>query len=311
MKIVKKLRLDKRSGSRFTLFIFLILAASLVIKAAQWHPIGNTRQLNISGMALVENTAQGTIFIVVHDNKKKKERRAGMIKVSQLNPPQYIPLEWLGTDLPVDLEAITAIAELPNNFMTLTSAGQLYHLELNQSANSVKVIKSLETPSIPSGSNFEGFTLQKIGGKQLAVWAERGENEKPGTIYWSLFDLSTYSFAATESSSIKVPFPNANVRHISDLKVDGQGRIFISSAADPGDDGPFASAVYQAGNFSFDDASRIILHQPGGLAQVFTIETRKIEAFEIMPGEQERMVFGTDDENLGSAIYIDWKTLGQ
>lgn len=295
-------------------FIYgLILAFSIIFtgqstgKAAEWQSIGSGRQVNISGMALVENTAQQTVFIVVHDNKKKKEKRAGIIRIGDRNAPQYMPLEWLGKEIPVDLEAISAISGMPNNFMTLTSAGKIYHIELDQNNNSIRVIKSFDAPSIPAGSNFEGFALQKIGDNQLAVWAERGENEKPGTLFWSRFETATYTFTQTGSATIKVPYPSAHVRHISDIKVDRQGRVFISSAADPGDDGPFASAVYLAGNFNLDDPSRIVLDQSVSLSQVFSVNNRKIEAFEIIPGEKEKMAFGTDDENLGSAVYTGWQ----
>jgi hypothetical protein len=292
-----------------TLLISFISIISFQIKANEWHSIGNSREINISGMALVENNARETVFIVVHDNKKKKQKRAGIIKIANGNKPFYMPLEWLSKDLPVDLEAVTAIKGKPNNFMALTSAGKVYHIELNQNNNSVRVINSFNAPSIPSGSNFEGFTLQKIGDTQIAIWAERGEDTKPATIFWSKFDLNTYTFSKTESTQLKVAFPNTNVRHISDLKADSAGKIYISSAADAGNDGPFASAVYLAGNFILDNSSQITWNQSTELPRIFSIENRKIEAFEIIPGEKEKMVFGTDDENLGSAIYIDWQKL--
>ena len=178
---------------------------------------------------------------------------------------------------------------------------------LDPNNNSIRVIKSFTAPSIPKGSNFEGFALQKIGDWQIAIWAERGEDAKPATIFWSKFNLAEYAFTETGSTSLKVNYPNANVRHISDLKIDSTGKIFISSAADAGDDGPFASAVYLAGNLKLDDSSRFIWNPSAELPRIFSIDNRKIEAFEIIPGEQEKMIFGTDDENLGSAVYVNWQ----
>lgn len=292
----------------FTLLIYFIFALSIPVKALEWHSIGNSREINISGMALVENSAQQTVLIVVHDNKKKKQKRAGIIKIANGNKPLYMPLEWNSNDLPVDLEAITAIVDKPNNFMALTSAGKIYYLELEQNNNSVRVINSFNAPSIPANSNFEGFTLQKIGNTQIAIWAERGEDTKPATIFWSKFDLTTHTFTEINSTQLKVAYPNTNVRHISDLKADSSGKMYISAAADAGNDGPFASAVYFAGNFNLNN-SQIIWNQSAELPRIFSIENRKIEAFEIIPGAQEKMIFGTDDENLGSAIYVDWQKL--
>lgn len=268
-----------------------------------WRPVGNNRQVNISGMALIEHTNKQTSFIVVHDNKKKKQARAGLITVNGNTAPKFTALNWLGKDIPVDLEAVTAIPRATNNFMAFTSAGRIYHIELDRNNSSVKVIKSFNAPSIPTNGNFEGFSLQRIGDTYLAVWAERGENNKAATLFWSKFDLQAYAFTQVSSTSIKVPYPNSNVRHISDVKVDESGKVLISSAADPGNDGPFASAVYLAGKFNLNP-SVITFDQAVSLTRLFSVDNRKIEAFEILPEAVGGMVFGTDDENLGSAIYF-------
>jgi hypothetical protein len=300
----RKLALTRKFAGLFTLLITFVVTA-IPVKAYKWHPVGSTRELNISGMALIEDNAERTAFLIVHDNKKKKERRAGMIRINAGQSPVYVPVEWSGDKPPVDLEALTVIPGRPHNFLALTSAGDIYHLEFDPAVNFIRVIKTFTIPSIPVGSNFEGLSLQKIGGTSLLVWGDRGEDLKPGTLFWSKFDLDTYNFGEVGSAFVKVPYPNSNVRHISDLKVDAEGRIFISSAADPGDDGPFASAVYTAGRLVLEDASRIGWQQASALPQVFSIADHKIEAFEIVPGENQKLVFGTDDENLGAAIYLE------
>jgi hypothetical protein len=83
-------------------------------------------------------------------------------------------------------------------------------------------------PQIPKESDFEGFALQKINNVLLAVWANRGLDAKPAQLFWSKFDLQTHTFTQVDSAFLKVPYPVGNTRHISDLKVDQTGAVFIT-----------------------------------------------------------------------------------
>jgi len=110
----------------------------------------------------------------------------------------------------------------------------------------------------------------------------------------------------TTSGFFKVAYPTAYTRHVSDIKVDRSGAVFISSTSDPGNDGPFASAVYFAGTFNFCDSQKISFVQSPVLTLLFTFDYHKVEAVEFVPGANGGMAFGTDDENLGAAVYLDW-----
>jgi hypothetical protein len=104
---------------------------------------------------------------------------------------------------------------------------------------------------------------------------------------------------------VKVPFPTVNVRHISDVKVDSTGGVFISAASDPGNDGTFASAVYYAGAFSVRNNKQAVF-KLASLMRLFQVGNHKVEAIEFVPGASGCIAFGCDDENLGAAIYRDW-----
>ncbi len=67
-----------------------------------------------------------------------------------------------------------------------------------------------------------------------------------------------------------------NVRHVSDLKVDPAGVLFIAAATDPGDDGPFQSAVYVAGVFDVDDTG-VALRQNSQLVSLSRFDAHKVE----------------------------------
>ena len=93
--------------------------------------------------------------------------------------------------------------------------------------------------------------------------------------------------------------------HISDLKVDPTGVLFISSAKDPGNDGSFESAVYIADVFN-SDRNQIRFRQNSELVPLYRFDEHKIEAIELVPGQTGGVIFGTDDENRGSSIYRSW-----
>lgn len=297
----------KKIVSVFVLFVSLFSAGQTAeAQTNQWRPVSGAQRDNISGMALIERAAQKTSFLVVNDNKKPKQNRAAILVVEGRAAPKYTPLRWLGDDVPIDLEAVTSVPGAANNFMALTSAGRVFHVEINRSDNSVKVIKSFDVPQIPKESEFEGFALQKVNDVLVAIWADRGLDAKPARLFRSRFDLKNYAFTQVDSTDLKVPYPAENTRHISDIKIDESGAVFITSASDPGDDGPFASAFYFAGTLNFCNSQKITFNQSPQPSRLFKFDYRKIEAFEFVPGAAGGIVFGTDDENLGAAIYLDW-----
>ena len=257
-------------------------------------------------MALIEHTNNQTSFLVVHDNKKKDQIHAGIVTVTGNNAPQYTPLEWFGNDIPVDLEAVTSVPNSPNNFMAFMASGRVYHIQINRIAKTVQVLKSFDVPEIPAESDFEGFALQKFGDDLLAVWAERGLDEKPATLFWSKLNLQNYTFGNVSSEKISVPHSAEKTRHISDVKVDLSGGVFISSASDPGNDGPFTSAIYYLGAFNYNFRERISFTKVPVLTRLFHFDYHKIEAIELVSGADGGFAFGTDDENLGESIYLGW-----
>lgn len=294
--------------SALTLFIFLSFAGQTATAQTNgWRPVSGAQHDNISRMALIEHSGNKISFIIVNDNKKKEQNHAAIVSVEGRNAPKYTALKWNGDDVGTDFEAISAVPDVENNFMAFTSAGRVFHIQLDLNDNSVKVLKSFDVPQIPQNSDFEGFVLQKVNDVLLAIWADRGLDAKPAQLFWSRFDLQNHSFSQVDSAFLKVPYPTGNTRHISDIKVDESGAIFISSASDPGNDGPFASAVYFAGTFNLCNPQKIAFVQSPALTRLFRFDYHKVEAIEFVPGANGGMAFGTDDENLGAAIYLDWE----
>lgn len=298
----------KKSISALILLVSLSFTGQTAnARTNEWRPVSGERHDNISGMALIEHAGEKTSFLIVNDNKKKPDNHAAIVFIEGRAAPKYTALRWIGDDVPVDLEAVTSVPDAPNNFMAFTATGKVFHIELNRRENSVKTITSFDVPQIPADCDYEGFALQKVNNVLLTIWADRGLDAKPARLFWSRFDLQTHAFTQIDSTILKVPFPIGNTRHISDVKVDRSGAVFITSASDPGNDGLFASAFYFVGTFNLCNPARIIFNQSPALTRLFTFDYHKVEAFEFVPGADGGMAFGTDDENLGAAIRLDWQ----
>lgn len=281
-----------------------VLLLTPQVGAQDWQPVRGGITFGISGMALLEQQSNSLDFLIAHDNKKNESRLA-IISIKSKNQLEYLPLNWpSNTKLPIDLEAITSVPGQKNStFIALSSSGKAYYFKLDLSNKIIFVLKEFNLPGIPQGSNFEAFGLQNIDGKLVAIWAQRGEGEQPAIIYWGMLDPAKYQITLTGVANLKVPFPNGNVRHISDLKVDPVGIVYITSANDTGDDGPFQSAVYVAGYLGSRD-DKIVWRQNSQLVPIYRTDYHKIEGMELIPGAEGGVIVGTDDENLGSYVYL-------
>ncbi|MGW4233141.1 hypothetical protein ACWEF9_28385 [Streptomyces sp. NPDC004980] len=89
--------------------------------------------------------------------------------------------------------------------------------------------------------------------------------------------------------------------HISDISVTGSGRIIVSSAADAGDDGPFDSAIGEAGRVTVPADGRVRVTLAAPRIVLGTFRQYKVEAVECLPGSTDALL-GTDDENLGGYV---------
>lgn len=285
-----------------------ILVIPVQVFPQEWLPVRGGKNYTISGMAVTDHINDQASFLAVHDNKKKDEPIFALITIKGESPPLYIPLTWSSDlDPPVDLEAISKVPEQNEpSFMAMTSKGKVYHCRLNKSAENISVLKVFSLPGIEKDSNFEGFSIQNINGMLLVVWAHRGKNDKPAIVYWGSIDTENYAVTRTGSIDLKVPWPlTPDVRHISDLKVDSNGILWLSSTSDPGDDGPFQSALYVGGVFDIHD-KQISFKKANRFVKLYHFDFHKVEAFEFLPDKSGGVIFASDDENMGSSILISW-----
>lgn len=294
--------------TRKSIALFIIAVSFLgeaTSRAGEWQQVKDGKRGGISGLAAIKADSSGGLFLMVHDNKKPQDRKIAVIKVREKKRPLYFPVAWpKDVASPVDLESLTSVSgKQKGTFLTATSKGHVFHIQLGAGNTKVKVLKQFKLPN-RDGKNFEGLGLYEKNGSYVAVWAHRGGKGSPGTVFWSSFDLSTYQFSRVWSVSILVPWPTGNnVRSISDLTIDANGVVYISAASDPGDNGPFDSALYRIGKIVTEgkEASLKLLAEP---EEIHRLPGYKVEGLVLFPGKTPAFLVGTDDENKGSSVRL-------
>ncbi len=269
---------------------------------SQWHFVRDGIQFGISGLALMSQSGETLRLLAVHDNKQPGENRLAVVTLDGTGRVDYAPLSWSeGVELPIDLEAIAIVPDTnPIEYLTLTSRGRAYHVGID--GDTVRVLHQFNLPETPEDNNYEGLALQSLHGEIIAVWAHRGSDDDPAIVYWGKLDRDSWQIEPTGSATLRVPWPSQAVRHISDLRVDPAGVLTISAARDPGNDGPFQSALYIAGAFAIENGA-IAFRQNSTLTPLFRYDRHKVEAIEFVPGTTGGAIAATDDENSGSSIW--------
>lgn len=281
-----------------------------------WQSAGKGKTSGISGIAPAAagsaSAADGVDAIVVRDNKDAGENRIASVSYEDGKDPQVEPLDWKGDALPTDLEALAGVPGEKGGYLAAESSGKTYHLQVE--GGTAKVVDTFELPGVESGAEIENLTLgtppssaAPSGGraeKLVAVWGDRGEDDSPAELNAAplSFDSEGKSkFGDVRSGEVQAPFPSEDVRHASDAHLTGKGALLVSSASDPGDDGPFDSAVYTAGQVTLDASGAVSLSLEKDPEAMKKFEKHKIEALTCLP-DSDKALLGTDDENDGGSL---------
>jgi len=259
--------------------------------------ISGKRELSISGIA---TTTSENIYLVVHDNKKKGQLRAGLVNL--LADSLYSGLSWPVKDLPIDLEALTNISGKNDQYIAMGSWGFCYWITLDLSANRLNLIKEFRIPGSGPPLNLESILLWPAGDSWYIAWAHRGSVKEPSILYWGTIDLfsDVVTIHKEDSIFVNVPWPILDKRHMSDMDLDNDGVLWASATSDPGDDGPYESGIYKIGKFQKQN-DKMKFFIANSFPKQFVFQRNKVEALTIAG---DKKVFATDDENLGAAITI-------
>jgi hypothetical protein len=281
---------------------FMAMAALGLMRAlSDWTTISREPLEAISGLARMNGGGSGgeLELLVVHDTRLPNEVRLASLILG--STPQYTPIAWPeGYALPIDLEAVSPIPGRTGLFVVATSGGTATLLAIADGR--AQNHGAFTLPGRPGLPNFEGVSVQQLGDVLVVAWGHRGAGEEAGRLFWGRLDLETPAVTGVQAADLRVPFPtesNPNTRHISDLRIARDGRVWLSATNDPGNAGPFPSAIYDVGRFSVSSGV-VRFEQHASLSPVSTY-ARKIEAIELTDDESQ-LVLGTDDENNGAAV---------
>jgi len=263
----------------------------------RWMYVSGKRELSVSGIA---TTTSEDTYLVVHDNKKKGQLRAGLVNLSA--DSLYRGLGWPVKDLPIDLEALTNISGMEDQYIAMGSWGFCYWLALDLSTNRLNLIKEFRIPGSGPPLNLESLVLWFAGDSWYIAWAHRGSVKEPSILFWGSIDLfaEVVTIHKEDSIFVNVPWPILDKRHMSDIDLDSDGILWAAATSDPGDDGPYESGIYKIGKFQKQN-DKMEFFIADSFPKQFVFQRNKVEAFTIAGNKK---VFATDDENLGAAINI-------
>jgi hypothetical protein len=276
---------------------FTLIFVSSSAFAEEWFSVADQKILGISGVAVIDSNH----FLVVHDNKKPDQPRLNILSWQKDQKPTLTPLNWCDQNFPIDLEAITAIPGYKNDYLVLESKGKVTRIQLEANNTSCKTIGQIDLPTATAESNMEGLALHCVKKQCLLAWAERGDDKTPAKLSWSAFNVEQTSLEKSKAGSFdfKAPYPENDLRSISDVAIDNKGIVWVSATSDPGDDGFFKSALYKIGSFTKKN-DWTPLKKPSPYIKYET-ENIKIESLVFTPSG---LVMVTDDENKGAKVAI-------
>lgn len=278
--------------------LLTLLAAAPAGAADGWQQVGADSRTGVSGLA----AEAGGTALVAHDNKRPGQARLSRLTYAD-GAAALSPVAWDGA-YAEDLEAVEAVPGMPGEYLALASRGIVYRLRV--AGDTATVVDYAPLPMIGEGADFESFALVARGGKLAALWADRGDGPgRPATLYAAPFSFASWGqplFGAVSRRSYVSAYPPGDgTRHISDITVTPSGRILVGSASDAGDDGPFDSAVSEAGRVTVSAAGSVRVTLAASPTVLGTFPGYKIEAVECLPGTGDALL-GTDDENAGGFV---------
>lgn len=270
-------------------FVFLLIPAILFSQPNDdWKTIHGDRLYSVSGIAPFKDR-----YMVVHDNKKK-----GQPRISYIDWDFKIhPIAWPEAKLPYDLEAIVTIPGYENRFILMESTGICYELTIDPATLWTKLIHSFTLPDLKPNMNLEGLTIYPSGQGLVFIYGDRGSDKRKSTLFTAFFNPKKRSFYEVNQFTFDLPKPKKHKRNIADLALKADGSVWTSATSDPGNNGPFTTAIYELGEINHAGTFTPIhpeLQQP-----IMEFGGQKVEAMMFHKGH---LVFMTDNENFGATF---------
>ncbi len=292
----------------------LLLAAAPAVTAADpspappaaGAPVQATTLLDLSGLAWIG----GDDFLAGHDGKVPDEAERPRISRLTLTGDARgvvwapVPVTWPEeTGQPSDIESIAAI---PGGGFLLAESGddgsayhRIFHVVLDADG-AATVVEVVDWP-VEIG-NVEAIAIHPVEDGLLFIYAERADGEASTRIQWAPMTVGPLTWGTFSSVIYPSPYEaGPGERPESDMTVAADGRIFVVSAEDTDDDGPFSSEIWRVGDVVTGGAGSVqLLDAPELVARMDTLKAESI-TFRVTD-DGETLWVGTDDEDYGGIL---------
>jgi hypothetical protein len=276
------------------------------------------------------------LFLVAHDTKSPIETRLGTISVQE-DGPQYREvgiLNWPAYEKPPnDVEGICTIPNRPGEYLIVESGyypkygyfGRVIRIRYPEGtpghAEYVGYFRPLPAPAnndeTPRPEQIEGISVvAHEGGMTVLLLALRGGKNKPddpddtaaaGKLIWgTLSDIDAPNPKFTRTGTAPLSYKPIADRGAADIyvvsKTANSWDLYSVATSDPGDLGPFRSAVYSAGTITIDPPCVSFAPQENQNIVHWDFEGLKVEAVaapaELFKGKSgvSGLSIATDDE---------------
>ncbi len=257
-------------------------------------------------------------LLVVSDAKgDSPDPRVGILSLSG-KAPVVLPVavdDWRGKPAS-DLEACCPVPGSPTEFLLAESGwfknggGRVFLLKVSHDPDRgwVGVVGAVcrPFPAPADGSTSSSLQVEGMGavatpeGRRLLVLGLRGGPEAAGRLVWGYLEGEDFRTLGQREFSLHGEVPDGRSCGDLQLVADSDGyRILSVAATDPGDLGPFRSAVCEVGRLTFSPSGPDI--RTTAPRVLWRLEGLKVEALAPSPRFLEGSTFciGTDDEKYG------------
>lgn len=254
------------------------------------------------------------VFLVAHDARDDEEER-DLPRLSIVRTPvdtDGIIVEELDVkfpSVPNDLESIAAVPDRNEALLVESNADgddpdpSIYLARWDDELN-VKIAGSVPWPDTPEPHvNVEASAVATVGGRDYFVYAERAEGKDTTKINMTTVSIGDNGKVEVgdkwTSVSFTAPQP-PEARPASAMDIDAKGNLYISAAYDPGDLGPFDSAVYRVAKVEAGRGGARLrpVRPPKELARSSSL---KIEGVALVDGSFPIFI-SDDDEDYGGLL---------
>ncbi|WP_240121745.1 MULTISPECIES: hypothetical protein [unclassified Streptomyces] len=255
------------------------------------------------------------VFLICHDARDNDAER-DLPRLSIVRTPvdtDGIIVQNLDVAFPTVPNDLESIARLPGRDEALLVESNadgddpdptIYLARWDDRLN-VEIAGSVPWPETPEPLvNVEATAVATVRGKDYFVYAERAEGSDTTAINMTRLTVGrdgTITFGTRWTSvSFTAPEP-PGARPASGLDIDNEGNLYISSAYDPGDLGPFDSAVYRAATVGPGGALGAQLRPVEPPQQLARSSGLKVEGVGLVDGSFPIFI-SDDDEDYGGLL---------